>query len=637
MCIRDRCRYHTRIGGMSDGLDLSESLDTITNISRLYSSDLSRCMAQVVMDQAYLNSAKEAQDDYVTQWDVLQESGDEDTTRIDLDPKEEATLNATIQAAQVYKQGLTNMLKNLGAWRVRDPPGRHMYNKIEDEIYEAQEANKVVLQHLGQLHCFFNNNEMSPLNISRTPCTPPIMEDAISESPQILGHSPTWSGRRSRPGTPLSSLEPLTPKNGRRSRPNTPVSSHTPVSGSRSRSRPHTPLSGSPAKKVSPRDHSDGSPVAGLEVIQGSDGDSRSQLNELISVVNAVAELYDDRVRYQRMDTLQELDPELSVERAAEKSNASLDHVVHRCRALSNFGAGFEAAIVIGGALLELMGDTAETMRKMNNMRAALAAKQRNAMEESGELPLAVAPEPEPEPEPEASQSPTVRSRIRRSSLEMISAIVEFIPGSTPQDDEPPREHTVSRAAINLNDAPVSEQDVKRCLDLLRDAHQLWKQLVKSSPDIVSKRATLKRSPMEEQLQESSKEICRVRDELQQLKRQWETQIAAGLPSIGCELCFEMLLENCTLRLGINEFTHELHGGLLERMRILEQHTVHTTTLATPRVLAAEQEPPSKRVDSGRASEAEQTTDSDSDSDTETETNEAEKIARGLASFFGLE
>ena len=111
--------------------------------------------------------------------------------------------------------------------------------------------------------------------------------------------------------------------------------------------------------------------------------DARTQLNDLIAVVNAIAEVY-DIMRFSRMDTLLDADPSLSAERASEQSNSRLDHVITKSGQLSGFEVAFNDAIVVGNSLLEFVGDTAQVMQEVNNLRAALEAKRKSAMEEAG-------------------------------------------------------------------------------------------------------------------------------------------------------------------------------------------------------------------------------------------------------------
>merc|ERR1712166_1055775 len=138
-------------------------------------------------------------------------------------------------------------------------------------------------------------------------------------------------------------------------------------------SRPNTPVHGrSPT------------PVQVIEAVV----DARTRLNDLIAVVNSVAELY-DIMRFSRMDTLLDADPSLSTEKASVQSNSRLDHVIAQSRRLSSFEVSFSNAIVVGNSLLEIVGDTSDVMQQVNNMRAALEAQRTSALEEAGVQPTA--------------------------------------------------------------------------------------------------------------------------------------------------------------------------------------------------------------------------------------------------------
>lgn len=551
--------YNTQIEHIEDSLDLSLSLELMNNLAINFKSEISRNMALIVMSQEYLTGSQEAQERYLAECDTYSENNSEyafegdmvGMAPIELDSKEVSSLKSAVQAAQVYKKGLSNIMKNIADWRLRDPGSRHLYSQIQEDILASQEANRAVLAQLGQLQLHFDSDSDYNTTLQSTDRS-------------------TYNG--SRPGTPVTDREIMTDRGEVTDRdgprPLTPINtgrSATPLGGSpivRPASRPGTP--------VQNRQTPVGTPVQVIEAVV----DARTHLNDLIAVVNSVAELY-DIMRFSRMDTLLDADPSLTTERASEQSNSRLDHVIAQSRRLSSFEVGFANAIVVGNSLLEIVGDTSDVMQQVNNMRAALEAKRTSALEEAGMTPPAAVDKPET---PRDETPP--KTRLRRLSIGVANFVMQLSTDSgqlTARGDEL---QGLYREPISVKDRPPSEQDVERCLNLLRDAHNLWRQLGKSSMDVLAKREGFKHLPVERQLQVSTTEIDSLKAAIAELKRQWDTQLSTGLPAVGYNLCFELLAENSVLRLDVNLQTQELHRSTLERLRTLEQYT--TTTNASP-------------------------------------------------------
>eukprot|EP00658_Telonema_sp_P-2_P016690 TRINITY_DN16472_c0_g1_i6.p1 TRINITY_DN16472_c0_g1~~TRINITY_DN16472_c0_g1_i6.p1 ORF type:complete len:1034 (+),score=193.65 TRINITY_DN16472_c0_g1_i6:274-3375(+) len=590
--------YNVSLEPIPDWLDLEESLTKISFLLSHHISSLSVKMASILMNKEWLNTQQQAHQRYLEECFAYEQADPSTNVQVlhaplVLDPKEQTALNSAIQAAQVYRKALQNISGHLSDWKMRDFQARKVYSQIDHELVSAQESNRTMLSLFGQLQCNLDQN-MDLHASALSPVTRPGCEPQDPEPLQLSKSGPSTPV----PSTESQRLQPLSPITGRRSRP------HTPLSGSpmQARSRPHTPLSGSPAS-VGSRKSPAGSPCTPVQVIEAV-VDSRTKLNEAISVVNSVAELYDHKVRFQRLELLVQIDPGLSTERAAEQSSAGLEAVIKECRLLSNFGTSFEAAIVIGGALLEMVGDTADVMRKVNNAVLAIEAT-------GTESPVSTRSQPGSPQDPQ-----TIRGRFRRASAEMASAVMSSLtPSPTPPSPRPSR--SLLRDPIGLSDPTVTEAHVKGSLDLLRDAHQLWKQLVKTSPESMSRRESLRHELQDKQIEASSDEVNMIRVEISELQQQWSAKIDAGLPSIGFELCIEMLVENSTQRLEHNRLNRKLNHDMLDRLRKMHE---------SPDICGATAE-----------DKTAETTDGDSESDSTDElisSTDADKIVGALASLF---
>merc|ERR1711968_202532 len=137
-------------------------------------------------------------------------------------------------------------------------------------------------------------------------------------------------------------------------------------------------------------------------------------------------------------------------------------------------------------------------MQQVNNMRAALEAKRKEALEEAGvqetEQPIL------PTPETPRDEQMTPRTRVRRLSIGVANFVRQLSDGEKGTLAQRSELQSLYREPINLQDKPPSDHDVDKCLNLLRDAHQLWRQLSKSSIDSLSKREGFKTMAVEEQL-----------------------------------------------------------------------------------------------------------------------------------------
>merc|ERR1711865_465085 len=140
-------------------------------------------------------------------------------------------------------------------------------------------------------------------------------------------------------------------------------------------------------------------------------------------------------------------------------------------------------------------------------------------------------------------------------------------------------------------DKPPTDAEVEKCLNLLRDAHQLWRRLGKTSFDQLTKRESKTKEPdLERLLEVSTEEINNVKGAIAELKRQWDAKVAVGLPLIGYNLCFELLAEHSVLRLDLNIQQQELHRSTLERLRMLELYTIRSDVNSTAPAAAEDKE-----------------------------------------------
>lgn len=575
--------YNTKIDRIDDALDMSTSLFIVNKLAVEHCQQLGNKMSLIVMSSEYLTGSTEEQARYIAeceQYDNQSEYGgdawlaDEQAmaATIQLEAREDSSLKSTVQAAQLYKKALSKIMKCISDWRIRDPSARQMYNSIEEEILASQEANRAVLGQLGHLQLYFDPESdyqtTDRTNTSRSrPCTP-ITDRTLCDGDDVGGSGSLTplklsQHRRSRPPTPVGG--PSAWGQGRGSRPATPVGGQLTMSAGRS--RPGTPL--------------------GVQVID-SVVDARTQLNDLIAVVNAIAEVY-DIMRFSRMDTLLDADPSLSAERASEQSNSRLDHVITKSGQLSGFEVAFNDAIVVGNSLLEFVGDTAQVMQEVNNLRAALEAKRKSAMEEAGMADPDQTPRGGSTPVPETPREDSVltpRTRVRRLSIGVANFVRQLseVDGHNADGSLTHRgvEQNFYREPIGVKDKPPTDAEVEKCLNLLRDAHRLWRRLSKTSFDQLTKRESKKKQMDPERLLElSTEELNNVKGSIADLKRSWDAMLATGVPRIGYDLCFELLAEHSVLRLDLNAQQQELHRSTLERLRMLEQYTIRSDANTT--------------------------------------------------------
>jgi len=398
--------------------------------------------------------------------------------------------HAALKAARLYKRQMQAISAQLAEWRIMHPTARSVFTEVDEEIEDSQEWNRNVLEGLGRLRLHLRD-PATPMNTARSATSPvplasrppsplgragPLLPAPMLPMDQgiILVSDGAFSGRRSRsrPPSPLGAM-PVAPV-GMEQGPPSPRSGHRrdgPPTFNRSRSRPASPLSvaspaiqgaerrspsqsaspvpisafgrsehltrGSHARGTSPIDTVSGS----VQVIEGA-ATERVRLNELIVMVNALEELWDIILAAQVEQLLDE-DPTLTLLDACETSNGRLDPVISHTKQLSAFEITSKDMVVVGNSLLEVLGDTAEMQQQVNTATIGL-------------LDLGV---------------------IKH----------------TPQQQHSISEHT-SRGSILLGVGQDALKDnaVKTLLNLIRDAHAMWRRLTSTSFESLSKREVLR-------------------------------------------------------------------------------------------------------------------------------------------------
>lgn len=234
-------------------------------------------------------------------------------------------------------------------------------------------------------------------------------------------------------------------------------------------------------------------------------------------------------------------------------------------RQLSNFQVSSPDVIVVGNALLEIVGDTAEVMQQVNNMRAALEVKR---TEEGGAVPTPASPQ-------STAGSPSTGSGIRRLS----TGVANFMKTLSGDEEAGTKEAPMPlyQDPLGVKDEAPKDGSVERALNFLRDAHNLWRRLTASSFETLTKRESLKKAPLQSILEVSSAEIKYVKGDISGLKISWEAECSRGLSTVGQKLVLELLAENSVLRLDLNMQQEELHKAALQRLKTLEQYTTTVT------------------------------------------------------------
>jgi len=558
--------YYTKIEPMGDfTIDFGTSLFFIQQLVEGNMDQIAERMAMLVIQKAFLMEESELQvwdgDEYEDNRSVFSMAGGGASLTMEnmmpgsgivLTKQEEDMLNSTIQAAQVYKKQMQAIMKQIGEWRIKDLGGRPLYAQVEDEIVVSQEYNRGVLEKLGRLRIYLQEGEgESDGSNSGTGITDrrggSLPGTPICNSPLT---SPNAWNRTPLPPTPVGG--------GRNSRASTPVRATTPLGmappgTAGRRSRPPTPV-----------DNMAGTPIQVIEAAS----DERGRLNELIAVVNSVAELY-DIMRFSRMDTLLDADPSMSAETASEQSNTRLEHVIAQSKLLSSFQISSPDVIVVGNSLLEIVGDTAEVMQQVNNMRAALEVKRSEETMAEGNSTAS--------PPPGEKKSPRgAGTGIRRLSTG-VANFMKTLSGEESDAKEAPM--PLYQDPLSVKDDAPKDGSVEKTLNFLRDAHTLWRRLTASSFETLTKRDSLRKAPLQSILEVSTAEIKFVKKDISELKQQWDGKCAAagGLPAVGKHLVLELLAENSVLRLDLNMQQEELHRAALQRLKTLEQYTTTVT------------------------------------------------------------
>jgi len=270
-------------------------------------------------------------------------------------------------------------------------------------------------------------------------------------------------------------------------------------------------------------------------------------------VVNSVAEL-SDLMHTCSMEAILQEDLSYSRLEALQESIDRLQHLATQAQQLSSFEISSKETIVVGNSLLEVLHDTVELTQRLNSLQLQLQPSvdcdQTSSRDKHTE-----------------SEETAARSQLAR----VFEGLARQLGGESPKAEQPgPPKYLTKHELLGVRQQPESGA-TEHALNLLRDAHQLWRRLTGTSLENLTQREALRQALPQSVLDVSIAEIMFIQKESEELRKQWRHR---SCPSpVGRELALSLLLDNAALRLELNTQQHALHEVELQKLQAsAEEH-----------------------------------------------------------------